>query len=609
MSGFVAVIDPGADGAFDALIEGLTTTLAFRGPDGRGVHVARPAGLGATLLRADPERTCGPERIGDHLWLAGDVRIDGRAELRRALGAAGETVMPNANDARLVLHAYRAWGEACAAHLIGDFAFAIWDTERALLLCARDALGVKPLFHTMAAGAFVCSNTLCTVLAHPAVSRAPHVPALVDFLRTGFNEDPGTTSITGVLRLPPAHTLTLRVGDVAPRIVRHWRFADLAGVAPAPRDDLVSRFGALLADAVTDRVRGDRAGILLSGGIDSTSIAAVLRRDRPAVRVHAWTNVYARLPLDREGEWAALAASALGIPHTIRPTDDEPLLGQFDDAAFDTPEPMDAPTVIGYRAQMREAAAWSPVLLYGEDGDTLLGAPSLAEMWRTESRVALAGRMLGFLFAHGRLPYLGTGVRRRLSGRAAAIASSAPAPDWLREEALHAAAAARAGAELADGREGGRTALERFLTAPMWQWFFESIDPGQTRAAVDVRLPLTDLRLVRFAATLPGVPWRQQKRILRDAVRGLLPDAIVNRPKTPLLGAYEASVARWRRMPRASAPLHPLLRELVDERRLSAALTHGAPLAVMGAWRALQLDDWLRRSEIRGAAATIPRTG
>ena len=595
MSGFVALLDGHAGAEMRDALRNLTATLAFRGPDGLRSAVMPPVGMGESLLAADPGAACGPHSLGESLWLCGDIRIDGQEELRAALRRDGERPEPDGPDGMLVLHAYRAWGTRVASALLGDFAFALWDAERRRLLCARDALGVKLFYYARPIGAFVCSNTLATVLAHPAVARELHLPALEDFLRTGFNEDVTRTSIRDVRRRPPGHTLVAQVDRSAPRIERYWSFPESApDETTAPRA-MVERCRTLLDVAVRDRVRGSRVGILMSGGLDSPSIAAAVKRTRPGCAVHAWTNVHERIAVDHEGEYSRLATSFLGIAHTVRSLDDMRPLTHLSDRAPVDAEPFDISTMDSYRAHLREASGYAPVLLFGEDADTVFEAPTFVEMWRRESRPGLLARIACFAFRRGRLPYLGTGVRRRLLE----LRSESPPklPRWVR---------ASPASEPQDTSRHSTTALERHLQAPVWQWFFESIDAGVTRAPVEVRLPLIDLRLIAFATTVPGVPLRQGKLILRRAARGALPDAVIRRPKAPLRGGLEQAVENWRAGGPAPSISHAVALDLVDSRALTETLERGSAEQVVHAWRALELDDWLRRRDAGAATAGPP---
>ena len=247
--------------------------LAQRGPDGQTLWHAGSAGLVHTLLRttteaAEEQQPCSLE---GQVWIAADARVDGQAELRRALAAAGRTIPEGATDALLILHAYHAWGEACVAHLLGDFAFAIWDSARQRLFCGRDQFGIKPFYFVTTADRLLFSNTLNCLRTHPDVSDALNEPAIADFLLIGGNPDPATTAFVAIRRLPPAHTLTWSPG-AAPRTQRYWTLPAEHIIRYRHAADYAEHFNALLRSAVADRLRTDQVGILMSGGLDSTSV-------------------------------------------------------------------------------------------------------------------------------------------------------------------------------------------------------------------------------------------------------------------------------------------------------------------------------------------------
>src|SRR5262249_3431708 len=139
MSGFVGIIHT-EEAAEPALLSRLTEFLAFRGPDARGTWLSGPAGFGFTRLGVAPEaahRRPPPSPDG-RLVIVADARLDGRSDLLRRLAGCGHPLPPSAPDAQLLGAAYRAWGEACPEHLLGDFAFALWDSREQRLVCARD---------------------------------------------------------------------------------------------------------------------------------------------------------------------------------------------------------------------------------------------------------------------------------------------------------------------------------------------------------------------------------------------------------------------------------------------------------------------------------------
>ncbi len=147
------------------LLEGMTLSLAFRGPDAQEVWCQGPVGLGHALLQiaSGTPLEKQPAQIDGRLWIVADARIDARAELIGKLKEKCQTsraLTLSTPDAELILHAYDAWGDACVEHLIGDFSFAIWDARERRLFCARDQFGVKPFFYAHVGSCLIFSNTL-----------------------------------------------------------------------------------------------------------------------------------------------------------------------------------------------------------------------------------------------------------------------------------------------------------------------------------------------------------------------------------------------------------------------------------------------------------------
>src|SRR5437667_3363083 len=162
MSGIVGI------GNFDgvpvdrALLGRMTDFMTFRGPDEQRIWVDGNVGFGHTLLRttfeSEPEQQ--PFTLDGKIWIVADARVDAQADLSAKLNARGEHVEPGVTDVELLLRAYRTWGEDCVDHVLGDFAFAVWDGDRQRLFCARDHLGVKPFFYARVGQALIFSNTL-----------------------------------------------------------------------------------------------------------------------------------------------------------------------------------------------------------------------------------------------------------------------------------------------------------------------------------------------------------------------------------------------------------------------------------------------------------------
>src|SRR5215216_3987569 len=172
MSGIAGLFNLDGAPVDSSLLQLFCERLTFRGPDARHVWFSNHIGLCHTLL----ETTRGlfhdaqPLSLDGKVWISADARIDGRNEIARKLKAVGQALTDHTTDAALILCAYQAWDSDCVEHLIGDFAFAIWDGPKRRLFCARDHFGVKPFYYAQSGDAFNFSNTLDCLKLHPALS-------------------------------------------------------------------------------------------------------------------------------------------------------------------------------------------------------------------------------------------------------------------------------------------------------------------------------------------------------------------------------------------------------------------------------------------------------
>ena len=237
------------------------------------------------------------------------------------------------------------WGADCVQHLRGDFAFAIRDARKKLLFCARNRLGVKPFYYAVRGELFLFSNTLDCLRQHPEVSGVLDDAAIGDFLLFGLNRDTATTTFCDIRRLPEAQVITASSEDL--RIQRYWSAPPEGRIRFNRMDDYVEHFQILLQAAVADRTRADRAGILLSGGLDSSTIATTARELSGSVGgtlgLRGYTVVYESLIPDHDGRYAREAAEFLKIPQRCIPIDNLRPFERRDEFETRSPEPVDDP--------------------------------------------------------------------------------------------------------------------------------------------------------------------------------------------------------------------------------------------------------------------------
>src|ERR1700736_6445555 len=289
MSGIAGIVNMNGAPASRDLLARMAAFLRFRGPDAQNVWCDFAVGFAHALLDTSLDIQGGgaadkqPCSIDGRVWIVADARIDALTQLNEELRSSGITVPVGASDAEIILLAYQAWGKDCVHHLIGDFAFAIWDGPGKQLFCARDQFGVKPFYYADLTGSLVFSNTLNCLRLHPEVSSRLNDLAISDYLLFGGNQDSGTTSFEQIQRLPPGHLLIRTEGEF--HVSRYWTLQQTAEIHYKKREDYVENFRSLLRMAVQDRLPRGPVAVFLSGGLDSSTVAATARRARRGKKV------------------------------------------------------------------------------------------------------------------------------------------------------------------------------------------------------------------------------------------------------------------------------------------------------------------------------------
>jgi asparagine synthase (glutamine-hydrolysing) len=266
----------------------MCDALRHRGPDDEGYHVAPGVGLGQRRLSIVDLAT-GHQPLANEdgtVWVTFNGEIYNFQELRRRLEGLGHRFVTH-SDTEVIVHAYEQYGPDCVNHLRGMFAFALWDGGRQTLLLARDRVGKKPLFYATAGDEFVFASELQGLLRHPGIRREADPTALDEYLTYGYVPAP-RSAFRGVFKLPPAHYLTVgrpRSGaeGIELRLQRYWQL-DYGPKGHVRDEEAAEGLLEVLTEAVRLRLIADvPLGALLSGGIDSSLIVALMSRlsDRP----------------------------------------------------------------------------------------------------------------------------------------------------------------------------------------------------------------------------------------------------------------------------------------------------------------------------------------
>jgi asparagine synthase (glutamine-hydrolysing) len=483
----------------------------------------------------------GIERLGDRFWLVGRVRLDGRQTLRDRLDEAAGS--EPTSDGLLCLRAYAVWGEGFLERLAGDFCFALWDEVQGKLVAARDQLGVRVLFHAEAGSLRLVSDSLDWLAGQEEIAPTLDEYWIADFLCAGRSLDFHRTVYRDAHRLPPGHLLRVSAASEDPgtKLHRYWRL-DIAEPLYLPKRRLYSeRFRELVATAVGERLPpAGKVGISMSGGLDSTTLAAfAMARSPDSSRVVAQCLHYERLMPDEEAHFSALAARHLGIDLHLRAADDVTYDPQWRTRAIHLPEP--SSSVISAhcdRATLQAMAALSPVWLYGEGPDNALYFDRNAYLsWLADRRdwPHLAQALLLYALSKG----VGSWARTVL--RYTRASSSKPTaldiPPWLDRDfvdRLQLQERMRTANDMSDPTHGWHPQAVGTLGNPVWQKLFDDLSNDEAMASLEWRHPFLDLRVLEFMLSVPPVPWAREKMLMREAMRGLLPDEILRRKKAPL---------------------------------------------------------------------------
>jgi asparagine synthase (glutamine-hydrolysing) len=535
----------------------MRDVLEHRGPDAAGLFADKRAILGHRRLSI-VDLVSGKQPLANEdetIWISFNGEIYNHADLRRELEACGH-VYRTRSDTESIVHAYEQWGDACVEHLRGMFAFAIWDAPRRRLLLARDRLGVKPLYWAQQEGRLLFASEIKGILASGWIAARANETAIPELLATRSISDEETL-FEGVHKLLPGHVLTFERGQVTCR--RYWDVPtgerDAAASTTSLADD-VRRFRELLEESIKLRLMSDvPLGVFLSGGIDSSAIAALmapmLGRPLQTFSVAFESRAFSELGYARQ------VARAIGAESHEIVIDDRDFFGALPRLVWHEDEPIAHPSSVPLYFVSKLAREHVTVVLTGEGSDELLAGygkyPRSLLNWRAGAvysrSVPRAVRQTVAASAEHVPGRVGRYLRRSFVG-------VEHAPDVAFFDTFAGIALARQrsllsprlallvdkerayGSSMAHfNAPNGGTLLDRVLYADMKTYLVELLmkqDQMSMAASIESRVPFLDHHLVEFAAGLPAdrkLSGLSTKRILREAVQDVLPREILDRPK------------------------------------------------------------------------------
>ncbi|MGH7432460.1 MAG: asparagine synthase (glutamine-hydrolyzing), partial [Candidatus Methylomirabilales bacterium] len=598
----------------------MRDTLFHRGPDGEGLWVEGPVGLGHRRLSiVDVAGGHQPMANEDETaWIVYNGEIYNHAALRPGLEARGHCYRTR-SDTETILHLYEEEGERCVERLQGMFAFAVWDRARGRLLLARDRLGIKPLYYACTDHELVFASEIKAILAAGAVRPALNEMILPEFLATRFVSGE-ETFFRGVRKLLPGRTLTWSPAEGL-RERRYWRLPVGIDESRLTLGERASEVRARLEGAVRSHLMSDvPLGLFLSGGIDSSGLAALMApMVKEPIRTFA---VGFDEPGANELAYARLAARSVGAEHREVVVSPAEFFDALPHLVWHEDEPIAFPSSVPLYFVSRLAREHVKVVLTGEGADELFLGYNRYRVTSWNERLGRAywGLVPGTL--RGKVSRLIQALPRplgRYAGRTFLAFPPGPRelfyenfavfPEDLRHHLLTDPRflAARdpyaAGLRCYDEASGG--ILERMSHADLQTYLVELLmkqDQMSMAASIESRVPFLDHEFVEHVTAMPGrfkLRGWQTKAVLRAALRDLVPREILTRRKM----GFPVPVGRWFRGafwpvvrefvlgPRALRRgfFEPsFLRRLAEEHRAGAG-EHGDRL-----WLLMNLEIWQR---------------
>ena len=618
----------------------MRDVMIHRGPDGAGLHADDHAALAHRRLSI-VDLAGGHQPLSNEdgaIWLTFNGEIYNHAQVRPQLEAAGHRYRTR-SDTETIVHAYEQWGDDCVTRFRGMFAFAIWDAPRRRLLLARDRMGKKPLYWTRVPAdanrgeRLLFSSEIKAILESGLVQARPNHRAVSELMATRSTSGEETL-FEGIYKLLPGHRLVYEDGRV--QISQYWDIPQDGPdpeLARLPEPELVARFRDLLRESVRMRLMADvPLGMFLSGGLDSSAVAALMAGEinRPVqtFSVAFGDRAFSELTYSRQ------VARAIGADAHEVVIDDTDFFGALPRLVWHEDEPIGHPSSVPLHFCSALARRHVKVVLTGEGSDELLAGygkyPRSLLNWKAGGiyermvparvRAAVASavvpRLPGALASYARRSFLAM----PRTPAAMFLDNFAGVPLNIQRQLLSSSMLAGTdpyATSLAYFGEANGNLLGRLLYTDLKTYLVELLmrqDQMSMSTSIESRVPFLDHVLVEFAARLPErlkLSGFTTKRILREAVRGLLPESILTRKKMGFpvpFGTWTAG--RWNdvardvlldRRTRERGAIDPAgVERLLDDHR--AGQRRGGDAI----WALLNLELWYRTFIDGDGVQTLP---
>lgn len=578
-------------------------SLAPRGPDQRGAYYSdRAVLLHRRLSVVDPEGGRQPMRLargGRELVLVYNGELYNTDDVRRSLKLCGHEFHSH-SDTEVVIHAFDEWGAQCLHRFNGIFAFVVWDVQAKKAFLARDRMGVKPLFWAKKKNSLLFGSEIKAILAHPDMEPSVSREGLLDVLLIGPGATPGQPVFDGIQELKPGHAAWFDERGFRP--YTYWKIQDRRHTESVA--DTIAHVRFLVTDAIQRQLVSDvPVGTFLSGGLDSSIISAVAAQTLPGLRTYSVDYVdndryfqASHFTPSGDNHFIDIMNEAIGKPNERVVLQTKELADGLFDAMIARDVPGMADVDSSFLLFSRQVKQSSTVVLSGECADEIFGGYP----WYRDADIR---RKAGFPWAQS-TDYRASFIRANwLKG-----VNPAEYVDFRYRNTLE-------DCPILPEVEGDDRRI-REMTMLNMRWFMQTLlnrkDRMSMACGLEVRVPFCDHRIAEY---MYSVPWHMkdlngmEKGLLREAAKGLLPEEVRVRKKSPYPKthhpAYLAEVVRRLRAVIAdpNSPVHEIIRteklaELLNDQRsvpwYGQLMTTPQTIAFF-----LQVNDWLRHYNVR----------
>ena len=556
MCGICGAFNFGSDQPVErGLIERMNNEIAHRGPDDAGVFVSGNIGIGMRRLSI-VDLAHGHQPISNEdgsVWIVFNGEIYNHSELAEQLKARGHRYSSR-SDTETIVHLYEEYGDDCVKWLRGMFAFAIWDTRRERLFVARDRVGIKPFYYTLNNGEFVFASEIKSLIASGRIRPALNEAAIPEYLAFGYlsGED---TLYAGVRKLLPGHSLSI---DMAGKIdlKQYWDLPVAEEQESKSFDCYVRTYREMLEDAVASHLMADvPLGIFLSGGLDSSAVAAIAAKHRKEP-VDTFSVGYAEEEYSELSTAKTVSEHIRSRHHEVRVSQDS-FFGALPKLIWYEDEPIVWPSSVSLYFVSKLASQRVKVVLTGEGSDETLAGYTRYAWTLKNARWDRLYRGMVPRFVRAKLrtviansSLLAAPARRKLQhtflGRDGENWASFYFDNFysgfsddlqgaLLSESVRGSSPYANVLEIWESSKGD--VLHRLLYTDTKSYLLELLmkqDQMSMAASIESRVPFLDHPLVEFTTTIPArfnIRGLSGKHVLKSAVEDLLPATIIHQKK------------------------------------------------------------------------------